>query len=466
VLVAFDPLSTFAADTDTASYDLFRRDIEDGMLPDPDGVRVEEYVNFFEYDYPIADPAAEVPFSLELAAAPNVLARDTVMLRVGIQGKAAPPAAEKPPANLVFLVDVSGSMGATDKLPLVQYTLSQALEVLAPTDQVSIVTYSDLVAVALPPTPVSEVAAIQSVIDSLVASGSTAGGAALEVAYTQAEHAFIEGGMNHVLLCTDGDFNVGTTSTDGLVALIEEKRVSGITLTVLGYGSGNLNDAMMETVSNKGDGVYAHVSSAAIADEYVTERLLSNLFFIAKDMKIQVEFNPELVHAYRLLGYENRAIADELFTVDSIDAGEVGAGHQVTALYELVLPGGEVPLPEGAPEPLTGEPYTGAVAVAAGDLALVKIRYKDRTATAEDPAYEVDAALPADAVAASAAETDGSFQWALAVAAFAEILKGSPYGDPAELDAIEQLVVRPVHEDFPDRAEFATLFAQARDLLE
>jgi Ca-activated chloride channel family protein len=268
--------------------------------------------------------------------------------------------------------------------------------------------------------------------------------------------------MNHVLMLTDGDFNVGVSSTDALVEMIEAKRESGITLAVLGFGSGNLNDAMMEAISNKGDGVYGHISSSQIADEYVADGLLSNMYFIAKDMKIQVEFNPDHVYAYRLLGYENRAVADTSFRDDAIDGGEVGAGHQVTALYELVLPGSEVPQPEGAPDATTGAAYDGAVEIAPTDLALVKIRYKDRTATVDDPAYEVAATLAPDEVAADAASLDASFQWALAIAAYAEILKESPFGDPSQLDIISQLVARPVHESYDDRVEFVGLFEQAR----
>ncbi len=292
VVVAHDPLSTFAADSDTASYDIFRRDIAAGHLPNPASVRIEEYVNFFEYDY--APPAVDstTPFSVHLAAARHLLDRDTTLFRVGIQGKVAPPAQEKPAANLVFLVDVSGSMSGPSGLPLAKYVLRQSLEVLDPDDTVSIVSYSDDVTVALEPTPASETETILAVINGLRAGGSTAGAAALGAAYEQAAGGFIEGGMNHVVMCTDGDFNVGPSSTEAMVELIEEKRETGITLAVLGFGFGNLNDKMMEAVSNKGDGVYSHISSQEIADEYVAERLLSNMYFIAKNMKIQVEFNP------------------------------------------------------------------------------------------------------------------------------------------------------------------------------
>ena len=463
-LTSYDPLSTFAADVDTASYDIFRRDLAAGILPQSDSVRLEEYVNYFSYAYPAPAYDAEIPFTISLAAAPNVLDRDTVMLRIGIQGKAAPPF-EKRPANLVFLVDVSGSMSSAAKLPLVQQVLLLTLDELDPTDTVSIVTYASGTGVRLPPTPVSDRATIEQVINGLSAGGSTAGAAGIDLAYEQAEAAFLENGINHVLLCTDGDFNVGTSDTDALVDLIEQKRETGITLTVLGFGSGNLNDGMMEAITNAGNGVYGVITDSDQAARYVHERLLQGMTYIAKDMKLQIEFNPNEVYAYRLLGYENRAIADQLFRDDTVDAGEVGAGHRVTALYELVLPGGEIPLPEGAPAPKDGEPYSGAVEVSADDLVLVKVRYKHLEDTADDPAFEVATSLaPAD-VAESYTALDGDFQWALAVASFAEILKHSPYADPNSLDLMGQIVSSPNHAADADRAEFAALFSTARTLL-
>ena len=330
-VTAFDPLSTFAADVDTASYDIFRRILAEGALPSADWVRLEEFVNYFEYGYPAPAHDAEVPFSISLAAAPNLLDRDTVVLHVGIQGKAAPPF-EKRPANLVFLVDVSGSMGGADKLPLVRELLRLTLDELDPTDTISIVTYASDTGVRLSPTPVSDRATIEDVIYDLTAGGSTAGGAGINLAYEQAEAAFLEGGINHVLLCTDGDFNVGISNTADLVALIEEKRETGITFTALGFGLDNLNDGMMEAITNAGNGVYGVITDSDQAARYVHERLLQGMTYIAKDMKLQIEFNPNEVYAYRLLGYENRAIADELFRDDTVDAGEVGAGHRVTAL--------------------------------------------------------------------------------------------------------------------------------------
>ena len=457
VITAHDPLSTFAADVDTASYDIFRRAAGASSLPDPASVRLEEYVNYFDYGYEAPAYDAEVPFDIHLAAAPGLFEPETVMLRVGIQGRDAQPAAEKRPSNLVFLVDISGSMASSDKLPLVQLTLHETLGVLDPDDTVSIVTYAGSTGVALPPTSVSDRSTIESVIENFSAGGSTAGASGIDLAYAQAEAAFIDGGINHVILCTDGDFNVGPSSTEELVSLIEEKRRSGITLTVLGFGTGN--DAMMEAISNKGNGVYGVMVDEESVTRYVKERMLSTMDFIAKDMKIQVEFNPDEVRAYRLLGYENRAIEDTLFRDDTIDAGEIGAGHSVTALYELVLVGTEVPVPEGAPAPQNGDPYTGQVEIDPADLALVKIRYKQVDATETDPALEVNATIAPEDIATSEAEQDAAFQWATAIASLAEILKQSPYADPERLDLIEAIVARPVFDDDADKRELETLLA-------
>jgi len=463
VITAHDPRSTFAADVDTASYDLFRRDINLGILPAAASVRLEEYVNDFKYAYPPPAEDSQVPFSISLAASPGLYGRGTQLLRVGIRGKDAKPA-EKLPTNLVFLVDTSGSMQSADKLPLVQRVLFDTLDVLQPTDTISIVTYAGFTSVALTPTPVSERAKISAVIESFTAGGSTAGAAGLDLAYQQAQAGFLEGGLNHVLLCTDGDFNVGPSSTPALVQAIEQKRKSGITLTVLGFGQ-SLNDSMMEAVSNKGNGVYGVISSAEQADSYVKERMLSTMTFIAKDMKIQVEFNPERVYAYRLLGYEDRAIADSDFRNDVIDAGEVGAGHRVTALYELALTSSALPTLSEAPAVEDGAISSEPLEVDAGALALVKVRYKDRDAAETDSAHEVSQALLPDQFITAAIDADDDFAWAMAVASLSEILKGSPYAVKSSLPAIEQIVKRPSFTADPDRAEFVQLFQKASSLL-
>ncbi len=464
VITEHDPFSTFAADVDTASYDLLRRDINDGFLPQPQSVRLEEYVNYFTYDYPAPGEDAEHPFAISLAAAPSIFSDQTKLLRVGIQA-VKPPPFEKKQANVVFLIDVSGSMNDPDKLPLVQYLLTHTLDVLESDDTVAIVTYASSTGVRLEPTPISEKSEIAAVINNLSAGGSTAGASGIQLAYEQAEAGFIEDGINHVIMCTDGDFNVGISSDQQLVDLIEEKRQTGITLTTVGFGTGNLNDSMMEKVSNAGNGIYSVISDREQAERYAEERMLNTLFLIAKDMKIQVEFNPDAVYAYRLLGYENRAIADELFRDDTVDAGEIGAGHRVTALYELVMVGDEIPDIEGAPEAQDGDPVEGDREIDDEDMVLVKVRYKDVDATEEDEAYEVSSTLQPDAIEDEISKADLDLQWVTAVASFAEILKDSPYADPERLDAIESIVADQKLRDV-DRQEFVELFMKARTMLE
>lgn len=460
VLTRHDPLSTFGADVDTASYDVFRRDVNLGGLPRPDSVRLEEYVNSFSYDYPAPAAGAAHPFQISLAAAQQVLSRSTVLLRVGIQA-VTPPAQAKRPTNLVFLVDVSGSMQSADKLPLVQQVLRQTLDLLAPTDTVAVVTYAGDTRVRLPPTAVRDRAVITRVIDGLSASGGTAGAAGIDLAYAQAAQGMMDGGINHVLLCTDGDFNVGPSSTADLIKLIRTKRNMGITLTVLGFGVGNLNDHLMESVSNAGDGTYGVISNELQASQYVQQRLLSTIVHVAKDMKIQVEMNPERVAAYRLLGYEDRNIADTNFRNDVIDGGEVGDGHRVTALYELVLAGQPVPSAAAAPAPTDGPASVAPREVMATDLVLVKVRYKPVAASDATPASEVAQALPADVIAEGLAQADADLQWSVAIAAYAELLKQSPYADAAFLPEIERIVTAQAARDV-DRGEFAALFAKAK----
>ncbi len=456
VYTSHDPFSTFAADVDTASYDIFRRDIEDGYLPMADSVRLEEYMNYFSYEYPPPGPIAEHPFSISVTAAPGLAGYDTTLLRVGIQGKVIPESA-KPQANLVFLVDTSGSMGSGDKLGFVKHLLNSSLEYLDPDDTISIVTYAGATGVALAPTPVSDAAVIANAINSFTAGGSTAGAAGIDLAYQQAEAGFIEDGVNHVLLCTDGDFNVGASSTDALVDLIEEKRETGITLTVLGFGTGNLNDAMMEAISNAGNGTYSVISSLNQAEKYAQHGLLNGLFYIAKDVKLQVEFNPEQVLAYRLLGYENRELADDDFIDDTVDGGEIGSGHRVTAFYELILPGQEVPQPEDAPDPLSGEPVEGEQEISAEDMVLVKVRYKDVDATALDEAYATSVSMGSEDILESTLDADQDFQWAASIAAFAEILKESPFADESALTDIHSTLLSYDTPD-EDRIEFIDLF--------
>ncbi|MCB9591536.1 MAG: von Willebrand factor type A domain-containing protein [Sandaracinaceae bacterium] len=465
VMASHDPFSTFGADVDTASYDIFVRDALEGSLPSPLSVRLEEYVNAFDYDYPTPEPDAEIPFSIDLVAAQHPLRSDIAQLRIGIQAS-RPPEFEQLPTNLVFLVDTSGSMDEIDKLPLAQLVIRETVGALNGTDTISIVTYGPNTRVVLGPTRASDAALIDRAVGELAASGGTDGGAGIQMAYAQATAGWIEGGFNHVVLMTDGDFNIGITDTEALVTLIEEERATGITLTALGFGTGNLNDAMMERVSNSGNGVYSVITSADHARRYAQEDILRTAHFVAQDMKIQVEFNPDHVLAYRLLGYENRAIDDMLFRDDTVDAGEVGAGLRVTALYEVVLRGQSIPEVEGAPAATAGDPVEGERAIEAHELVEVRVRWKDRGATESDPAQETLASLtPDDVFTELFTDSDADFLWASALAGFAELVKGSPYADIAQLDRIHAIVSAQRDRD-TDRAQFVELFEAVRSQLE
>lgn len=466
VMTAHDPMSTFAADVDTASYDLFRRDVNAGQLPDQSSVRLEEYVNYFHYDYAVPGEDAPHPFNIDLEAAHNPLGRDTVLLRVGIQ--AADPLAlkqDRGPANIVFLVDVSGSMQSAEKLPLVQRVMRNTVEALGEDDRVSIVTYAGGTGVHLPSTPAQEYNRIIAAIDELSAGGSTNGSAGIDLAYEQASLGMVEG-INHVVLMTDGDFNVGPSSDEALVMLIEKKRETGITLTALGFGAGYLNDSMMEKVSNAGNGVYGVITDSAQADRYVAKRMFATLVHVAKDVKLQVEFNPVHVHAYRLLGYENRAIADDDFRVDTVDAGEVGSGHQVTALYELVTVGQMIPTAsDGAGAAIDdGADFDGVREVAAADMVKVKVRYKHPGASASDPAAEMMRTLRPGDVSLRAIDTSLDAQWAFAVAGIAELVGGSPYASMDELPSM-RAIIRAQANDDDERSEFSALLSLATPML-
>jgi Ca-activated chloride channel family protein len=464
VMTSHDPFSTFAVDVDSASYDIFRRDVKRGALPQAASVRLEEFVNAFPYEYAAPSDEDAAPFTVSVAAASQVFDRPTTLLRVGIQGRKPKPF-EKRAANIVYLVDVSGSMGSPDKLPLAKNLLIDSLNVLDPADKVSVVTYAGETSVRLAPTAVAQRANIEPVLNGLqIGGGGTNGAGGLTLAYQQAAQGFINEGINHIVMLTDGDFNVGVSSTKEMLQIIRDKRKTGVTLTVIGFGVGNLNDDMMEAVSNAGNGIYSLVEDQAAAGKYVREKLLSTLDHIAKDVKIQVEFNSEAVSAYRLLGYENRALADSDFRMDGVDAGEIGAGHRVTALYELVPTGGVIPLRVGAPAPVEGTPSTLTREISANELVRVKVRWKTVFATELTPADELAFGLTRDAVKVGLAAADLDLQWATAVAGFAELLKGSPYADRAWLPTITSVVNAQTTRD-PDRREFAELFNRALTLM-
>ncbi len=332
--VSEHPLSTFSVDVDTASYSNIRRMIQNGQTVNPDAVRIEEMINYFSYDYEA--PTDDVPFSVNTEMYDCPWNEETQLFLVGLQAEEI-DLSNRAPMNLVFLIDVSGSMYSPDKLPLVQQAFAMLTENLNENDRISIVTYAGAEEVVLSGMPGNEYSAITDSIYSLTAGGSTAGAAGIVQAYDLAEEFFIEGGNNRVILATDGDLNVGLSTEEELTELIEEERKSGVNLSVLGFGTGNLKDDRLEALADNGNGNYAYIDSLLEARKVLVQEMGGTLYTVAKDVKIQTEFNPDYVESYRLIGYENRALANEDFANDSVDAGEIGAGHSVTALYELVL---------------------------------------------------------------------------------------------------------------------------------
>ncbi|OAO02847.1 hypothetical protein A8B75_11115, partial [Sphingomonadales bacterium EhC05] len=426
--VADEPVSTFAVDVDTGSYSNVRRFLNEGRLPPEAAVRTEEMINYFRYDYPRPENR-KVPFSVstDMSATPwNASSR---LLRIGLRGYDI-DSAERPQANLVFLVDVSGSMNSPSKLPLVKSTLTALANELRSDDLVSIVVYSGTVGLLLAPT--SNKDHVKEAVDCLYARGSTAGGDALKLAYATARDNFRKGGINRIIMATDGDFNVGTSSTDELKKFVAQQRDSGVTLTMLGYGSGNIRDELMEGIANVGNGNYAYIDSAMEAQKILGEELNSTLFTIAKDVKIQIEFNPAHVKEYRLIGYENRLLAEEDFSNDKIDAGDIGAGHQVTALYEIMPTKSAGWLPERR------YPANRVVewqADLGGEMANVKLRYK---LPQESKSRLISRPVSADGLA-KAQPPRGDMAFAVAVAAFGQKLRGDKYLGDYDFDNIGDL---------------------------
>jgi Ca-activated chloride channel family protein len=366
------PLSTFSADVDTASYANARRFLTEGTLPPPAAVRVEEFLNYFSYDYP--EPNGESPFGVHTEVSQAPWNRDHKLVHIGIKTREVKE--EKvPPRNLVFLLDVSGSMQSPDKLPLLQRSMKLLAGQLREQDTVGIVVYAGAAGVALPATSGSSQKRIERAISELQAGGSTNGAEGIHAAYELAQANFKKGGVNRVILATDGDFNVGTTSEGELVRLIEEKRKSGVYLTVLGLGTGNLNDSTMEMLADKGNGNYAYLDSFNEAKKVLEKESGATLVTVAKDVKFQAEFNPKTVSRYRLIGYENRRLQAEDFNDDTKDAGEVGAGHSVTALYEVIPVG--VKQPSGGVDPLKYQTTTSMEDAPEGELLTVKVRFKN-----------------------------------------------------------------------------------------
>ncbi|MCA9560992.1 MAG: von Willebrand factor type A domain-containing protein [Myxococcales bacterium] len=448
-----DPLSTFSIDVDTASYANVRRILGESRMPPKDAVRIEELINYFTYDY--AGPKDDVPFAVhtEVSTAPwNPKHR---LVHIGLQGLKVDTAA-LPPSNLVFLFDVSGSMNSPDKLPLLKAAFRLLVDNLRPQDRVAIVVYAGAAGLVLPSTPGKQKPEILAAIDRLSAGGSTAGGAGIKLAYKVARDNFVKGGNNRIILATDGDFNVGASSDGELERMIEQERESGVFLTILGFGRGNYQDAKMEKLSNKGNGNAAYIDSILEAKKVLVTEMGGTLLTIAKDVKIQVEFNPAKVKGYRLVGYENRALANEDFNDDKKDAGELGAGHSVTVLYEII--------PAGSDEAIPGvdalKYQTGGVSEAAKkspELMTVKLRYKapdgDTSKLITHPVIDAETPL---------AKTSADFRFSAAVAGFGMLLRDSKFKGDLTWDAVAQQAKGAMGDDGESyRFEFVQLVKKA-----
>jgi Ca-activated chloride channel family protein len=412
------PLSTFSIDVDTASYSNVRRFLTDGQLPPPGAVRVEELINYFDYAY--NEPAGDVPFGIDVEVNQAPWNTRHRLVRIGLKGREF-AAGQRPACNIVFLLDVSGSMRAANKLPLVQRSMKMLVNELNARDQVSIVVYAGAAGLVLAPTEATDRPTIFEAIDGLHAGGSTAGGAGIQLAYRQAREAFIDGGVNRVVLATDGDFNIGITDRSSLIKMIEREARTGIALTALGFGMGNYKDSTLEQLADHGNGNYAYIDTLSEARKVLVEESGGTLVTIAKDVKIQVEFNPALVSSYRLIGYENRALRDEDFNDDRKDAGEIGAGHTVTALYEIVPRGRGYDTPDV--DPLKYQRSERRVYEdASGELLTVKVRWK---APDGQRSRKHELAVVDRGRRLSAAGDD--FRFAAAVAGFGMLLRDSEH---------------------------------------
>ena len=465
------PLSTFSIDVDTASYAITRRALmESRRLPPPNAVRIEELVNYFHYDY--GPPKDERPFAAHMEVAGCPWQPKHRLVRIALKGKEIHHQ-ERPAANLVFLVDVSGSMGSRDKLPLVQRGLQMLVESLSGRDRVGLVVYASRTGMVLPSTNIDQRELILSKIGELSSGGSTNGGDGIRLAYEQAQKNFIKGGINRVILCTDGDFNVGTVNTKQLVDLVKEKAQGGVFITALGFGTGNHNDAMMEKISNSGNGNYFYVDSQAEARKVFVEELSGTLVTIAKDVKIQVEFNPEEVDAYRLIGYENRRLAAKDFNDDKKDAGEIGAGHTVTAIYEIVPTAAAASTPDGQPavDRLKYQKVAKKAVRPAkktkkttknhgGEMLTLKIRYKQPDG---HKSTKIEFVLKDDGT--RFANASDEMQFASAVASFGMLLRGSKYRGDANFDSVLEIAGAAIGEDKQGRRkEFLDMVRQAKGL--
>lgn len=430
-----DPVTTFSADVDRASYSNVRRMLNYGQKPHKDAVRIEELINYFDYDYAPPAEGGKPPLKATTTLSSCPWNPDNYLLRIGLQAKKI-DFTKAPPSNIVFLIDTSGSMDEPNKMPLLKASFKLLLDNLRPEDRVAIVVYASQTGIALPSTPAKEKEKISKVIDDLVASGSTAGGAGLQTAYEVAEKNFLPKGNNRIILATDGDFNVGISSRDELQRLVEEKRNKGIYISVLGYGMGNYRDDMAETIANKGNGNYAYIDNLTEAKKVLVNEFGGTLYTVAKDVKLQLEFNPQYVKEYRLVGYENRTLANEDFEDDKKDAGEIGAGHTVTALYELIPAKGAT---------TDGLRYQKQVKEGfANELAFLKIRYKDPVVK---DAKSVEESTPIPFSLTDLTQTDDDYRFAAAVAEWGMLLRNSKYKAKSSYKQVIDLAKNAIGKD-------------------
>ena len=461
--VSSDPVSTFSIDVDTGSYTNVRRMLNQGYLPPVDAVRVEEMINYFDYAYQVPNSQSE-PFSIKTELAQSPWSSDHVLLQVALKGYELIEE-DRPAANLVFLLDVSGSMNSPQKLPLLKKSLILLSKQLVSQDKVSIVVYAGASGVVLEPTSGNQTLEIEQALEKLTAGGSTNGQSGIQLAYQLAKKEYVAGGINRVILATDGDFNVGTSDVESLKKLIELKRKEGIALTTLGFGMGNYNDELMEQLADVGNGNYAYIDNLKEARKVLVEELSSTLLTIAQDVKIQIEFNPEVVKEYRLLGYENRALKREDFNNDKVDAGDIGAGHAVTALYELVLQSNATsridPLryPQTANKEKTLAHNSDSVSA---ELAFIKFRFKELNATKSQliarPIHN-----PEQVNAFDKASID--FRFAATVAEFGEVLRQSKYIETVDYNSMIKHALQAKGSDpFGYRSEFIQLLRLASNL--
>lgn len=454
--VTESPVSTFSIDVDTGAYSVVRRFLQNGNLPNKDAVRVEELINYFSYNYPLPE-SKEKPFGVTTEIAPTPWNPDSLLLHVGIKAYDIPKE-QLPPANLVFLCDVSGSMNSANKLGLLKSSLKLLTNQMSAEDKISLVVYAGASGVVLEPTAGNDHAKISMALEQLQAGGSTNGGAGIKLAYLMAEKAFIKDGINRVILATDGDFNVGTTNFEALKQLVEQKRKTGIALTTLGFGNGNYNDHLMEQLADIGNGNYAYIDNLKEAQKVLVDSISSTLNIVAKDVKIQVEFNPETVAEYRLIGYENRQLKREDFNNDKIDAGEIGAGHTVTAIYEIIPT-------ESKGKMIDSLRYKKAEkkeSANSNEIAFLRIRYKkpdSNTSTLQEWPLDKDQIIdPIDT-------TSDRFRFSAAVAAFGQKLRGGKYTKDYNYDNILDLARNSRGNDpFGYRGEFISLVNLAKSL--